>query len=845
MAINRVSLRALASLLRLSPSAPPITVPPNLRGSVDAYRGGVLTGWAYDPKNPDAAVPVEARLGGVVVARERADRFREDLKAAKIGSGRHAFAMRLEPDIIAKEKLPGQVLEVYVVGNPAKFLGKLSISQVFQPDASQEIPYAIIQGMQERVLASLGVISPANGAEVKPPAKSAAAHPAYMPLLRAVGHEERAFNFGEFSRRPLLSPYAEQLRDRLNLKERFPGDDDQDHFYRWYIDEYGSTRYPHRAPFTAREISYLNEPIPLGGSKYALSRVALWYALDDVEIRTSLALATDPGYRRVAYWWASQKANALHVEDCLVSHRMETFLRAIPGPSQRSFLPLSTFMEEAFAHDPNLSWVSNMDDSQIRICCYFVVLLEAAHNPGILRFLPREVIDYFLLDRSPNFELVSTYIADRCESRNRLTLKTYQALIDRQGFDIARACYRTLTPDGDRIDAARLRPRAAADSRAFVQVIAPFEKTSGLATAGRSTRELIRHTGIPARSVNFSIDNPQPGADDSDYDQILSAGAAVNVIHINADLLPLVFAYSPDVFTGSYNVGFFFWELDKIPTCHRLALELVDEIWVASEYNRRCYAQATKKPVLNMRLAAQDLASIDVASARSEMNALAGTTDEVFIFFLTYDSLSYIQRKNPMAAIRAFREAFPDERDVRLVIKTHNASVINESGTSHEWRYLLDACQSDSRISLIDRTVSHETILQLVSAADCYVSLHRSEGFGLGMLEAMQLGTPVACTGYSGNADFCTPETAWLIEYDEVRPKAGDYAYAGPEHRWAEPRHASTVKILRAVRRNAAERTRRATNASELVSERYRPETLSRLIGVRIRQICSDRGIQI
>jgi glycosyltransferase involved in cell wall biosynthesis len=198
-----------------------------------------------------------------------------------------------------------------------------------------------------------------------------------------------------------------------------------------------------------------------------------------------------------------------------------------------------------------------------------------------------------------------------------------------------------------------------------------------------------------------------------------------------------------------------------------------------------------------------------------------------------------------MAAIRAFREAFPDDQTVQLVIKTHNASTLNASETSPDWRYILDACEADPRICLIDRTMSHEAVLRLIAGADCYVSLHRSEGFGLGMLEAMQLGTPVVCTGYSGNVDFCTPETAWLVGYDEVSPKAGEYAYVGPDHLWAEPRHASAVEILRSVRQDSEERGRRARNAGALVRDRYRPDVLAGLMGERIRQICSGRQIEI
>ena len=105
------------------------------------------------------------------------------------------------------------------------------------------------------------------------------------------------------------------------------------------------------------------------------------------------------------------------------------------------------------------------------------------------------------------------------------------------------------------------------------------------------------------------------------------------------------------------------------------------------------------------------------------------------------------------------------------------------------------------------------------------------------MLEAMSLGVPVLCTGYSGNMDFCSAQTAWLVDYDEVALRFDDYAHVTAGHRWAEPRHASAVSAMRAVRFDDAERNKRAGAAQQLVKERYSLGALAERYANRLKTI--------
>ncbi|AWN39992.1 glycosyltransferase [Methylobacterium durans] len=809
----------------------------NLRGNIDVCHDGVLCGWAFDPHRPDSFVTVEMRMDGSVLFEQRADQFRADLREAGIGSGYHGFMFKLDDELWRKASAPGTRVEIRAIGRPPLLMGQVSFSDRFGGAGIEALPLDLIRGSQERAARAVAA-TPDRPDEAADEAPARAQAPIYRKLLHAP-EESRAETGSDRTIQPPLSPFAAQLRDRLGLREHFATPEEQDHFYRWYIDYYAARR-PLRAPFSAAEIAHLNEPVIIGGQPYALSRAALWYALEDDGIRTVLDLSKEAGYRRVLYWWASTKVRALNVEDCLVSYRQVSFLQAITPAERGAFLPFSRFVTEALLQHPDLTWVRNTCDTQTRIACYYVVLLEAAEEPGLLRFVPREVLDYFLLGPDPQFDAVSAAIGAAGATIDR---RTYLAEIKARGFDIERQVFGTTTRDGDRIDPHRLVASPAATSQPFIQVIAPFDKASGLATAGRSTRSVLLGAGLPSRFANFSIENPQPVVADDNHDRQVALGAAINVIHINPDLLPLVFAHSPDVFTGAYNIGFFFWELDKIAANHNLALELVDEIWVGSEYNRRCFAQATDKPVHNMRLAMPPLGAGDTAKDRALMNNLFGTRADDFVFFTSYDSFSYTSRKNPLAVIRAFHTAFPPgETGVRLIIKTHNAAALTDPLTLRAWRHIADACEGDPRIAIVDRTMRHDEVLGLIAAADCYVSLHRSEGFGLGMMEAMQRRTPVVCTGYSGNADFCDAETAWPVAYDLVPTGATEYAYVEPGHVWAEPRHASAVEALRAVRGNAEERQRRVENAAHLVAQAYEPTALVPLYRDRIAAILRARS---
>ena len=148
-----------------------------------------------------------------------------------------------------------------------------------------------------------------------------------------------------------------------------------------------------------------------------------------------------------------------------------------------------------------------------------------------------------------------------------------------------------------------------------------------------------------------------------------------------------------------------------------------------------------------------------------------------------FDFDSHVARKNPEAVIKAFEYAFPKsyQNSVSLVIKS-----INGDRHPKEHKTLKKLIDGDPRIIHIQKVLPHYENAALIHCCDCYVSLHRSEGFGLTIAEAMLLGKPVITTGYSGNMDFTTIETSLLVDYELIPVQQGDYPYSKDEM-WAEP----------------------------------------------------------
>jgi glycosyltransferase involved in cell wall biosynthesis len=302
----------------------------------------------------------------------------------------------------------------------------------------------------------------------------------------------------------------------------------------------------------------------------------------------------------------------------------------------------------------------------------------------------------------------------------------------------------------------------------------------------------------------------------------------VNVIEVAADQVPVVFeTLDSRILAKSYNVLRTYWELSTAPEAWRPMLAGIDEIWAPNTFVAEAFAHIFDGPIVVVRPCVEP-----PAEGLPDRSAL-GLAPGVYYFLFTFDYFSHPARKNPAGVLEAFQRAFPmGDEPVGLVLKS--------VGAAHHYPELrqtfLKAAAADPRIRVIDETWSRPDVLGLLRACDCYVSLHRSEGFGLGMAEALYFGRSVIGTAYSGNVDFLTETTGFPVTYALRAVQQGEYAWAEGQV-WAEPDLGSAVAAFQTVVREPEIARCRAEAGARFIRERFGADAVGAAVKARLKQI--------
>lgn len=325
--------------------------------------------------------------------------------------------------------------------------------------------------------------------------------------------------------------------------------------------------------------------------------------------------------------------------------------------------------------------------------------------------------------------------------------------------------------------------------------------------------------------VNAYAHERQPEADILEWSERAERYRA-NIFHVNADAMAgALTAIGPEIGRNRYNIGYWAWELSKVPEAWRTSIDFVDEIWAPSRFIQDAFRAATDKPVIYMPLC------VELSFGTWKRRTHFSLPEDKFLFLFYFDSYSYYQRKNPFAALRAFKKAFEGRTDVGLVVKTQNAR-----SSSPEWLQLLEMAYGDPRIHILNRAMSKGEVLSLQAECDCFVSLHRSEGFGRGPAEAMWLGKPVITTGYSGNMDFTKPENSLLVDYELIRVRAGEYPFFQGQV-WASPDEDHAASLMQRVVDEPGLAHELGRRGAALMRSEYSGRAVGKLYADRLREV--------
>ena len=357
----------------------------------------------------------------------------------------------------------------------------------------------------------------------------------------------------------------------------------------------------------------------------------------------------------------------------------------------------------------------------------------------------------------------------------------------------------------------------------------------GLGAAARGYVQALSAAGVPVSTVSVPLHHlALPAELGSQYgrhgfeDLVHEGRHGFEIVAVNADELPdFVERLGEDFFEGP-RIGIWGWETNSIPPRWQRAFALVDEIWVYSRFMAQNIGAVAPVPVTALPPPVQPPAKPPAP--------LRLGVPEGFMFLFVFDYLSTIQRKNPVGLIEAFKRAFTPGEGPRLLIKTINAPLRPLADEEVLW-----AAHGRPDIHLVDRSLSGEELGGLMAACDCYVSLHRAEGFGLTMAEAMAIGKPVIGTGYSGNVDFMNAENSYLVDYTIglVGPDCEIYPADGE---WAEPSVEHAAQLMRRVHDDREEAARIGARAREDVARTLSPEVTGAAMRRRLEELVAASG---
>jgi glycosyltransferase involved in cell wall biosynthesis len=342
-----------------------------------------------------------------------------------------------------------------------------------------------------------------------------------------------------------------------------------------------------------------------------------------------------------------------------------------------------------------------------------------------------------------------------------------------------------------------------------VAVAGELTRFSGLGEGARLMSLGLEVLGVPNWPVDVSAHLPAGASGMPAGKNTCPPRGVPLIIHVNAPLLPLVLLRLPRRFSrGRRVVGFWNWELPDLPPDWRAGASFVHEVWVPSPFTAKAI-----EPLLPGRVRVVPF-PLAVAPPKpfTRDRGVFGLPEAAVVVLVSMNLASSFERKNPMAAIAAFRDAFDKRPDRILVLK-----IGNPDHFPADFAHIVAAVADAPNIRIDTTSYPTAEVHALTAVADIVLSLHRAEGFGLVLAEAMLLGKPVIATGWSGNMAFMDQHSAALVDYRLVPVQDPRQVYHNSS--WAEPDHAQAVAHLRRLADSAGAREELGARARQRAME--------------------------
>lgn len=354
-----------------------------------------------------------------------------------------------------------------------------------------------------------------------------------------------------------------------------------------------------------------------------------------------------------------------------------------------------------------------------------------------------------------------------------------------------------------------------------------FRSGSGLGEAARSTYHSLKAVGLAPIAVDltstFTVEDVVP---DFPLGVMPSDRTGTLILHLNAPETVVALSKLKCLYKPNWRViGYWAWELPVVPDDWNLGYHVVNEIWTLSEYTADAFrAKELPAGFSGLKVHALKL-PVEPPSGRVPLGSIDRRqgNGRPFTVLTFADVHSSLDRKNPFGSIEAFKMAFGTDLDAKLIVKTRN---LPPDGLA---RSLLDSCISNDRnIEILNVSLDESDRWALLAAADVITSLHRAEGFGLVLAEAMAIGKPTVATGWSGNMSFMNDSVSYLVPFDMVPivDRFGQYRHDGAM--WAEPSLDVAARHLRNIQSDAAGACKIGHSAAEYMATRHSRKIVGR-----------------